>query len=124
MACTCSVRNPGVGCTGRLDQAISVIESLNSSGVSHKSGRPTRIGVGSFAAKNGAGTKGEMGERSEWIAASEGSDGLGSCQAHHVGGGPEEDRGSTAGKVGEGEGGAEEGGLVRATGANHSHRSR
>jgi hypothetical protein len=48
-----------------------------------------------------------MGEHSEGIAASSGggkNNGLGSCQAHHVGISPQEDRGGTAGKVGEGEG--------------------
>jgi hypothetical protein len=50
-----------------------------------------------------------MGEGSEWIAAREGSDGLGSCKAHHVRLSPQEDRGGTKGAVGEGEGGEEEG---------------
>jgi hypothetical protein len=52
-----------------------------------------------------------MGEGSEWIEASEDSDGLGSCKAHHVGVSPEKDRGGAAGEVGEGEGWKEEGGL-------------
>jgi hypothetical protein len=34
--------------------------------------------------------------------------GLGSCEAHHVGFSPQEDRGGTAGTVGEAEGWAEE----------------
>jgi hypothetical protein len=41
-----------------------------------------------------------MGKCSEWIAASEGCDALGSRQAHHVGISPQEDRGGTAGTVG------------------------
>jgi hypothetical protein len=45
------------------------------------------------------------------FAASEGSDGFGSCQTHHVGISPQEDRGGTAGKVGEGAG-REEGGVA------------
>jgi hypothetical protein len=45
-----------------------------------------------------------MGKCSERIAASEGSDGFGSCKAHHVGICPQEDRGGTASKVGEGQG--------------------
>jgi hypothetical protein len=49
-----------------------------------------------------------MGEDSKGIAAS----GLGSCEARHVGGSSEEDRGCSKGEVGEGEGGAEEGGVV------------
>ena len=52
-----------------------------------------------------------MGECSEGIAASEGSknNGLGSCEAHYVSVGPQENRRGTAGEVGEGEGGPEEG---------------
>ena len=49
-----------------------------------------------------------MGKGSEGIeASSEGSENnwLGSCEAHHVGISPQEDRGGTAGTVGEGEGG-------------------
>jgi hypothetical protein len=52
-----------------------------------------------------------MGEGSKGIAASEGGDGLGSCKTHHVGIIPQEDCGGTAGTVGEGEGGEEEGGV-------------
>jgi hypothetical protein len=52
-----------------------------------------------------------MGEVSEWIEASEGYDGLGSCQTHHVGVSPQEDRGGAAGEMGEGQGGEEKGGL-------------
>jgi hypothetical protein len=36
---------------------------------------------------------------------------LGTCETHDVGSRPREDRGGAAGKVGEGEGGAEEGGV-------------
>ncbi|MGB8063044.1 MAG: hypothetical protein WCF26_14195 [Candidatus Sulfotelmatobacter sp.] len=52
-----------------------------------------------------------MGECSEGIAASEGSknNGLGSWEAHYVSVSPQENRRGTAGEVGEGEGGAEEG---------------
>ena len=56
-----------------------------------------------------------MGESSEEIAANScGSEnnGLGSSEAHHVGGCPQEDRGHTKGTVGEDTGAAEEGGLV------------
>jgi hypothetical protein len=54
-----------------------------------------------------------MGKSSEEIAANGSSENNqhGSCKAHHVGIGPDEDRNGTAGTVGEGEGG-EEGGLV------------
>jgi len=51
-----------------------------------------------------------MGEDSKGIAASEGSDGIGSCQTQHVGISPQKDRGCSKGTVGEGEGG-EEGGI-------------
>ena len=45
---------------------------------------------------------------SEWIAASEDCDGFGSFQTHYVSISPQEDRGGTAGTVGEGPGGEEE----------------
>ena len=47
------------------------------------------------------------------FAASEDSDGFGSCQTHHVGIRPDEDRGGAAGEVGEVEGGEEEGSCLR-----------
>jgi len=43
-------------------------------------------------------------------------------QAHNISGRQKENRSRSAGKVGEGEGAAEEGGL-RVSGANHSHRT-
>jgi hypothetical protein len=49
-----------------------------------------------------------MGESSEWIAACEGCDGLGSRRAHNVRISAQEDRSGTAGKVGQGAGGEEE----------------
>jgi hypothetical protein len=52
-----------------------------------------------------------MGKGWEGTAASEDIDGLGSCEAHHVSISQKENRGGTAGTVGEGEGGEEEGGL-------------
>jgi hypothetical protein len=55
--------------------------------------------------------KGEMEKGSKGIAASGGENCFGSCEAHHVGIRPQEDRGGTAGTVGEGEGGSEEGGV-------------
>jgi hypothetical protein len=70
---------------------------------------PNRIG--SFAEENGAGAASALGKSAEWIAANDGSAGLGSCKAHHVGVSPQEDRGGTAGAVGKGAGGEEEGGL-------------
>jgi hypothetical protein len=42
-----------------------------------------------------------MGEGSEWIEASEGCHALGSCEAHHVGISPQEDRRRSEGKMGE-----------------------
>jgi hypothetical protein len=55
-----------------------------------------------------------MGKRAETVAASSScseNNGRDSCQAHHVGIFPQEDRGGTAGEVGEDTGAAEEGGL-------------
>jgi hypothetical protein len=55
-----------------------------------------------------------MGKGSEGIAINRDSEdnGLGSCEAHHVGISASEDRGGTAGKMGEGKGTAEEGCLA------------
>ena len=56
-----------------------------------------------------------MGKDSEGIAANiRGSqnNGLHSCEAHDLGGRPQEDRGGTTEKVGEGEDGSEEGGVA------------
>jgi hypothetical protein len=52
-----------------------------------------------------------MGDRAKGIQISEGRDGLDSYQAHYVGIGPQKNSGSAKGKVGEGEGAAEEGGI-------------
>ena len=57
----------------RLGQAISAIESLHGSGASRKGNQTEANNFGSFAPKNGAGAKGEMGTGSEWIAARGGS---------------------------------------------------
>jgi hypothetical protein len=67
-------------------------------------------GIGSFAAENGAGTKGEMGKGWEGIAFSGGSENDWLCtrEAHHVSLSPQEDRGGTAGTLGAGEGASEE----------------
>ena len=51
-----------------------------------------------------------MGKDSEKIAASGGS--LRTCEAHHVGISPEEDRGGAEGEMGKGTGGEEEGGVA------------
>ena len=73
--------------------------------------------IRSFAAENGAGAKGEMGEGSEGSAASVSFGGSennkpGSCcQTNHVGSRPQQDRGVPASPVGKVEGGAEEGGV-------------
>jgi hypothetical protein len=53
-----------------------------------------------------------MGKGWEGAEASEDSGGLGSCEAHHVDFSPQEDRGGAAEKVGEGQGGEEEGGVA------------
>jgi hypothetical protein len=59
-----------------------------------------------------------MGECSEGIAASEGSDGLSPQErSYDVSISPQEDRGGTAGKVGEGESREEEIGGLKANGA-------
>ena len=71
--------------------------------------------TGSFATKNGAGAKGEMGKGSSGIAARNNdgkTNGFGSCKAHHVSGRPQEDRGVSTGKMGEDQT-AEEGCIVR-----------
>ena len=68
----------------KLDQAISVIESLNGSGTSRNANQPTRIISGSFATKNGA-TQRRMGKGPEGIAAGSNdgkTNGFGSCKAH------------------------------------------
>jgi hypothetical protein len=62
-----------------------------------------------FASKNGAGAKSEMGKDSQGTEASGGSDGFGSRErSYNVGVSPEENRGGTAGTVGEVEGAATE----------------
>jgi hypothetical protein len=55
-----------------------------------------------------------MGKGSERTAANSTSEnnGLGSRETHHVGSSPQEDRGVSAGEVGEGEGSTEEGGVA------------
>jgi hypothetical protein len=67
--------------------------------------------LGSFTTENGEGAKGEMGESSEGTRACSENKWLGSCKAYYVGLSPQEDCGGTAGTVGEGTGGEEEGGL-------------
>ena len=80
----------------KLDQAISVIESLNGSRIVRHATQPTRVISAEGTAAHGA---------SE-------DNGAGSREAHHVNGSPEEDRGVSTCKVGEGEGSAEEGGIA------------
>jgi hypothetical protein len=46
-----------------------------------------------------------MGLDSKEIAASEGGDGIDSCQEHHINSGPQEDRGRIEGTMGESQGG-------------------
>jgi hypothetical protein len=54
-----------------------------------------------------------MGESPEWINASGGENNrFESSEAHHVRISPQEDRGGTAGTVGEGEGGEKESGVA------------
>ena len=94
-----------------IDQAISVIESLNGSGTLGQSKPTDPNHIEGFTAQDGAGAKGKMGEGSEGIAASGDSEnnGLGSCEAHHVSSSPQEDRGVSESAVGENKGAAEEG---------------
>jgi hypothetical protein len=68
----------------KLEEAISVIESLNDSGVSRKGTRATRIVSARFAAQNGAGPKGAMGAASKGIAACN-KDYPGPSETYHVG---------------------------------------
>ncbi len=62
--------------------------------------------IGSFAAKDGTGAKGKMGEGSERIGANTTSkeNGSGPCEAHHVSSSPEEDRSVSKSQMGEVEG--------------------
>jgi len=77
-----------------VEPGIGNIAESKSTGSNH---------IASLAAKNGAGTKGEVGEGSEGITAS-GTDsktyGLGSCEAHHVCGRSPQDCSVSAGKMG------------------------
>jgi hypothetical protein len=71
----------------KLDQAISVIESLNGAGASRKTNRPARIVPAVSRRKMVQG--GAMGKRAEWIAASSGENNcFGTSAAHYVGIGP------------------------------------
>ena len=68
----------------------------------NKAANPNHIGK--FAAENGTGTKGEMDESSEPIAAGNGggeNNGFGRREAHHVGISPQENRRSTTNALGE-----------------------
>ena len=76
--------------------------------------------IGSFTAQDGPGAKGTMGESSEGIAASSVGTRLGSCETHHVGISPQEDRGVPAGKVGKDQA-AEEGCLDAASPIRNQH---
>jgi hypothetical protein len=60
--------------------------------------------IGKFAAENGTGTKGEMDESSERLAAGNGAgenNGFGTREAHHVGLSPQENRRSAENALGE-----------------------
>ncbi len=97
----------------KLNQIISGIESLNGLGVMVKATRPTRF-VSAASRRKMARAQGTMGECAERIAVSRSGTEtqFRSCQAHHVGIGPQEDRGGGACKVGEDSSG-EEGGIGR-----------
>jgi hypothetical protein len=97
-----------------LDQAISVIESLNGTGVSRQSSRPYPNRVLSFTSQDGAGATSAMGEGAGTFVVNIGGKDhqFRSCQAHNISSRQKEDRGGTAGEVGEVEGCEEEiGGL-------------
>jgi hypothetical protein len=67
-----------------------------------------------FAAKDGAGAEGAMGEHTETVAVSVGGKDNHdcSCETNHVGVSPQEDRRRSKSTMGEGAGGAKEGGLA------------
>ena len=91
----------------KLDQAILVIESLNGTATSGSTKQTSPSDLGGFTTKNGAGTKGEMGECSKGSAVYSGNYKGGvsySCEAHSISGGSEEDRGGSKSTLGEGAG--------------------
>ena len=101
-----------------IDQAISVIESLNGSGTFGRANRPTRI-ISQASRRKMARAQRARWAKARRIAASscDSEDNeLGSCEAHDVSSGPQEDRSVPACAVGEVEGSAEEGCIVRPLG--------
>jgi hypothetical protein len=95
----------------KLDQAISVIESLNGSATTQNADQPTRIISAASRRKMAQAQKGKMGKGSWGIAANCDSEnnGLGSRKAHHVSGSPQEDCSISESAVGENKGAAKEG---------------
>jgi len=81
--------------------------------------------IASFAAQDGTGAKGEMGEGSEGNEANGAGEnnGRGTCEAHHVSIGPQENRGVSAGEVGKGEGAAKESGVASQMSSRRGGRS-
>jgi hypothetical protein len=101
-----------------VDKPLCRVESLNvaDGGLANgpNLGKPTNPNnIGGITAQDGASAKSEMGEGSEGIAANGASEnnGPGSCEAHDVSSSSQEDRGVSAGEMGEGETG-EEGGVA------------
>jgi hypothetical protein len=84
--------------------ALEVVGKLVAHDAAKESGAKLVGRTGGFAAENGAGSESEMGERAAGIEADsehgENND-LCSCKAHNVGVSPQEDRGVSAGAMGE-----------------------
>ena len=97
-----------------IDQAISVIESLNGSGTFGQTNQPTRI-ISAASRRKMA-----RAQRARWARAKNGSQpvaiakttGSGSCEAHHVRSSPQEDRSVSTRALGKVEGTTEEGCVV------------
>jgi hypothetical protein len=77
----------------KLDQAISVIESLNGSGATRTANQRTRVISAASRRKMARAQKARWGEGSCEIAANSEDNGLGSSEAHHVSSSPQDRRG-------------------------------
>ena len=94
----------------KLDQAISVIESLNGSGTFRQAVQPTRI------ISKASRRKMARAQRARWAKARTVGWAIGSCEAYYVSVGPQEDRCVSTCEVGKAESAAEEGCIVRPLG--------
>jgi hypothetical protein len=97
----------------KLDQIISRILERNRNRSTWQDNPVETSYIRSFTAQNGLGTESPMGKGTRRVATNSSGEGhgLGSCEAHHVGIGPQEDRGGTKGAVGEATGAGVESGL-------------